>query len=53
MESLVELYCAVDDFCQVFRPVMEAHMLSSGMRKCRRARSLIISEVMTILINSH
>jgi transposase len=53
MESLVELYCAVDDFCQVFLPVMEAHMLSSGMRKRRRARSLCISEVMTIMIYFH
>lgn len=53
MKSLVELFIDVDDFCQVFLPRLESHMLSNGMRKRRRARSLSISEVMTILIYFH
>jgi transposase len=53
MESLVELFCAVDDFCQEFLPHFEAHMLANGMWQRRRARSLSISEVMTILIHYH
>jgi len=53
MDSLVELFCHVDDFCQVFLPIMEKKMLGSGDKKRKRDRSLTISEVMTILIYFH
>lgn len=53
MESLLELFVHVDDFCQVFLPAFEQHLLTSGARQRRRARSLSISEVMTILIHFH
>ena len=53
MESLVELFCHVDDFCQVFMPALENHLLASGVIQHRRSRSLWISEVMTILIHYH
>jgi transposase len=53
MDSLVDLFCHVDDFCMVFMPILEKHMLSNGIKKRRRARSLTISEVMTILIYFH
>jgi transposase len=53
MESLLELFVHVDDFCQSFLPVFEQHLLTSGVIKRRRGRSLTISEVMTILIHFH
>lgn len=53
MESLVELFCDVDDFCQVFLPNLEQHLLSSGAVKRHRERALSVSEVMTILIHFH
>lgn len=53
MESLVELFCAVDDFCQVFMPILENHLLANGTIQRRRSRSLWTSEVMTILIHFH
>ena len=53
MESLLELFVHVDDFCQTFLPSLEQHLLSSGAIQRRRARSLSISEVMTILIHFH
>jgi hypothetical protein len=53
MESLVELFCHVDDFCQVFQPNLEKHLLNSGFLQRRRDRSLTMSEVMTILIHFH
>jgi hypothetical protein len=31
MESLVELFGDVDDFCQVFMLVLEKHSLANGM----------------------
>jgi hypothetical protein len=53
MESLVELFCDVDDFCQIFVPVLENHLLANGTIQRRRPRSLSVSEVMTILIHFH
>jgi transposase len=53
MESLLELFVHVDDFCQSFSPVLEEHLLASGIIQRRRERSLSISEVMTILIHFH
>jgi Transposase DDE domain len=53
MESLVELFVSVDDFCQAFLPQLEKYLLQSGQRQRRRERSLTTSEVMTILIHFH
>jgi len=53
MESLLELFVHVDDFCQSFLPVFEQLLLTSGMIYRRRERSLSISEVMTIVIHFH
>src|SRR4030042_5755303 len=53
MESLLELFVHVDDFCQAFLPNLEQHLLSSGAVKRHRERSLSVSEVMTILIHFH
>jgi hypothetical protein len=53
MESLVELFVSVDDFCQAFLPLLEKHLLQSGQIQRRRERSLTTSEVMTILIHFH
>jgi hypothetical protein len=30
MESLVELFVSVDDFCQAYLPQFEKHLLQSG-----------------------
>jgi transposase len=53
MSSLVELFVDVDDFCQAFLPQFEQRLLENGDRQRRRARSLALSEVMTILIHFH
>ncbi len=53
MDSLVELFCHVDDFCQAFEPYWHRQLLQSGLRKRRRKRSLSLSEIMTILIHFH
>jgi hypothetical protein len=53
MESLVELFVHVDDFCQAFLPKLEQDLLQSGAIQRRRARSLSLSEVLTILIHFH
>ena len=53
MESLLELFCDVDDFCQAFVPVWNRQLLKSGQKQRQRARSLQLSEIMTILIAFH
>lgn len=53
MDSLLELFCDVDDFCHVFLPQWRKQLLSAGEMQRQRKRSLSISEVMTILIHFH
>jgi len=53
MDSLLELFCDVDDFCQAFLPAWNRQMMTSGQKQRQRARSLTMSEIMTILIAFH
>src|SRR5215210_6807387 len=53
MESLLELFVSVDDFCQDFLPFWEKKLLADGSKKRQRSRQLRISEIMTILIYFH
>lgn len=51
--SLLELFCAVDDFWQAFAPQWRQTRLQGGVAHRIRAGSLSPSEVMTILIHFH
>jgi len=53
MESLLELFVSVDDFCQVFLPFWERKLVRDGSKKRRRAGQLSVSEIMTIIIHFH
>lgn len=53
MDSLLVLFCDVDDFCKAFLPIWNQQLLASGQKQRQRARSLTISEIMTILIAFH
>ena len=53
MDSLLELFCDVDDFCQSFVPKWKKQLFSDGEIQRQRKRSLSLSEVMTILIHFH
>ena len=53
MESLLELFVSVDDFCQVFLPFWEQKLMQDGSKKRRRSGELSVSEIMTILIHFH
>lgn len=53
MNSLTELFCDVDDFCQIFLPIWRKQLLSAGEIERQRERSLCVSEIMTILIHFH
>lgn len=51
--SLLDLFCHVDDFWQVFAPHWSKHQLQSGVKQRQRTRQLCESEIMTILIHFH
>lgn len=53
MESLVEIFCDVDDFCQVYLPIWNQKQLQDGRRKRIRQGQLAVSEIMTIMIWFH
>ena len=53
MFSLDALFCDVDDFCQSFEPQWKTRLLHHGGIKRIRAKSLCLSEIMTILIAFH
>jgi hypothetical protein len=53
MDSLLELFCDVDDFCQSFLPFWRNQLLVAGEIHRQRERSLSVSEIMTILIHFH
>ena len=53
MPSVEELFCSVDDFCQVFEYQWQSQLLSHNLQVRKRKRSLCLSEVMTILIGFH
>lgn len=53
MESLVELFVSVADFCQVFLPFWKRKLMQDGSKKRNRPGQLSISEIMTIIIHFH
>jgi hypothetical protein len=52
-DTLTELYSVVDDFCQLFLPVWQRHLIENKLKKRNRQGKLRISEVITILIHFH
>ena len=52
-DSLIHLYCLVDDFCDEFIPEWKNHLLSHGLKKRERMGRLSAAEVMTIIIHFH
>ena len=50
MDSLLELFCDVDDFCEEFKPELDKKMLQSGKIHRNRERNMTVSEMMTLLI---
>lgn len=53
MDSLTELFCQIDDFCQTFEPEWDQHLLANGRKKRRRPACLCLSELMTLAVLFH
>ena len=52
-DTLVILYCLVDEFCKEFYPQWEKTLLAQGLIKRRRPSNLSPAEIMTLLIFFH
>lgn len=52
-DGLVERFCWIDDFCQVFNEGYNHHLLSNGQIHRLRSTRLTPSEIMTIMIEFH
>ena len=53
MMSLLELFCAIDDFCQTFEPTFHQVLISSGQERRQRAAQMSLSEMLTIVVHFH
>jgi hypothetical protein len=53
MFSLDALFCHIDDFCKAFEAQWHKKLSNHGGIKRNRAKSLCLSEIMTILIAFH
>lgn len=51
--SLVEKFCAVDDYCQAYERTQKGEQLGIERRKPGPQGGLVVSEIMTILIHFH
>jgi hypothetical protein len=52
-DSILALFCHVDDFCRQFEPRWRQKLGIHGAVQRRRARQLCLSEIMTIVIAFH
>ncbi len=50
MNKLVEIYCDVDDFYQLFIEQWQQTLLEDGVMKRHRACRFSVAEIMTIII---
>jgi hypothetical protein len=51
--DILTVFFDIDEFCKLFEPRFNAHLLAGALKKRNRARSLSLSEVMTILVLFH
>lgn len=51
--DILAVFFDIDEFCRLFEPIWNQHLLESESRKRNRERSLSLSEVMTILVLFH
>src|SRR5262245_31659915 len=52
-DTLVILFCLVDDYCQEFYPKWEKTLIEQQIKKRRRPSRIAPSEIMTIFIYFH
>ena len=53
MESLTEIFCQLDDFCDYFEPQWEKQLINEGIKTRHRRSKISLSELMTIVVLFH
>jgi DDE family transposase len=53
LDRLVEVFCAVDDFCKAFQPQWQAHQISGSYQPRGPKPGLTNSEIITLLLVLH
>jgi hypothetical protein len=53
MDTLIDLFCVVDDFCNDFMPEYEKTLIGENAKKYKNKSKLRMSEIMTLLIYFH
>ena len=53
MDGVIDLFCYVDDFCQLVEPMIHQQLIEGQSKKRNRAPRLSVSEIMTIIIHFH
>ena len=53
MDKLIETFCDIDDFCQMFISQWQQQLIENGDKKRRRACRLTPAEIMTIIVHFH
>ena len=51
--SLLELFCEIDDFCQIHEAEIHQQLLEDGIKKRNRRGTMSMSEMMTIVVYFH
>jgi hypothetical protein len=51
--SLLELFCDIDDFWQMYESVWHPMLLENGLAQRRRTCQMTMSEMMTIMVHCH
>ena len=49
--NVIEIFCHVDDFCQIFEKFWRDFLLKSNVQKKNRPTSLALSEMITSIIS--
>ena len=51
--DITDIFCSIDDFCQVFEPLLEKNLLKGGNIRRKRKGRISFSEIMIILVLFH
>jgi hypothetical protein len=47
--DIVSIFCAIDDFCELFEPHWQQHLLATASKQHDRKPRLCLSEVLPII----
>jgi hypothetical protein len=51
--DIVSIFCTIDDFCELFEPHWQQHLLAAASKQRDRKPRLCLSEVLTIIVVFH